>query len=105
MPFSYEQCSTKRSSNAWQRAKGCNGVREREHRKEGEGRPAIDAPAAMDPNPVVMLVVGLLAATTVTDDRICSQTGHCGRIIWSQSPAQSDSSFRPAAPSQRDIAG
>jgi hypothetical protein len=45
-------------------------VRKREHRKEGEGRPAIGAAAAMDPNPVVMFVVGLLAATAMTDDRI-----------------------------------
>jgi hypothetical protein len=45
-------------------------VREREHRKEGEGHPAIGTAAAPDPNPVVMLVVGLLAAPTVTNDRI-----------------------------------
>jgi hypothetical protein len=45
-------------------------VRKREHRKKGEGCPAINTPAAMNPDPVVMLVVSLLAATTVTDDRI-----------------------------------
>src|ERR1019366_204181 len=45
-------------------------VRKRECWKEGEGRPAISASATMDPNPIVMLVVGLLAATAVTNDRI-----------------------------------
>jgi mannose/cellobiose epimerase-like protein (N-acyl-D-glucosamine 2-epimerase family) len=45
-------------------------VRKREHRKKSKGRPAIGAAAAMDPNPVMMLVVGLLAAAAVTDDRI-----------------------------------
>jgi hypothetical protein len=45
-------------------------VRKREQRKKGKGRPAIGTAAAMDPNPVVMLVVGLLAATAMTDDRI-----------------------------------
>jgi hypothetical protein len=44
-------------------------VGERKQRKEGEG-PGIDAAAAMDPNPVVMLVVGLLAAAAVANDRI-----------------------------------
>jgi UTP-glucose-1-phosphate uridylyltransferase len=45
-------------------------VRQREYRKEGKGHSAINATAAMDPNPVVMLVVGLLAAPSVTNDRI-----------------------------------
>jgi len=45
-------------------------VRKREHREESEGRPAIGAAAAMDPNPVMMLVVGPLAAAAVADDRI-----------------------------------
>ena len=45
-------------------------VRKREYRKESESRPAIGAAPAMDPNPVVMFVVGLLAATAMTDDRI-----------------------------------
>jgi hypothetical protein len=45
-------------------------VRKREQRKKGEGRPAIGTAAAMDPNPIVMLVVGLLAAAAMTDDRI-----------------------------------
>ena len=45
-------------------------VREREHRKEGEGLPAINTLAAMYPNPVVILVVSLLAAAAVTNDRI-----------------------------------
>jgi len=45
-------------------------VREREHRKECKGHSAINAAAAMDPNPVVMFVVCLLAAPSVTNDRI-----------------------------------
>jgi len=45
-------------------------IRKRERRKESEGLPAIDAAAAMNPDPVVVLIVSLLAATTVTDDRI-----------------------------------
>jgi hypothetical protein len=45
-------------------------VRKRKQRKEGEGYPAIDAAATMNPNPVVMLVVSLLAAAAVTNDRI-----------------------------------
>jgi hypothetical protein len=45
-------------------------VRKRERRKKSEGLPAIGAVAAMDPDPVVMLVMILLAATAVTDDRI-----------------------------------
>jgi hypothetical protein len=45
-------------------------VRKRERRKESEGLPAIDAAAAMNPDPVVVLVMSLLAATTVTNDRI-----------------------------------
>ncbi len=45
-------------------------VGKRKQRKESEGRPTTGATAAMDPNPVVMLVVGLLAAPSVTNDRI-----------------------------------
>jgi hypothetical protein len=45
-------------------------VREREHRKKREGHPAISAAAAMDPNPVVILVVRLLKAPAMTNDRI-----------------------------------
>ena len=45
-------------------------VRKREHRKKSKGRPAIGAAAAMDPDPVMMLVVRLLAATSVANDRI-----------------------------------
>jgi hypothetical protein len=46
------------------------GVREREQREEGEGLPAIGAATASDPNPVVILIVGLLAAPPMADDRI-----------------------------------
>ena len=45
-------------------------VRERKQRQEGEGLPATIAKAAPDLNPVVMFIVRLLAAATVTDDRI-----------------------------------
>jgi len=46
------------------------GVGKRERGEQGEGLPATRAKAASDPNPVVMLVVRLLAAATVTDDGI-----------------------------------
>src|SRR5580658_10322513 len=46
------------------------GVGKRERGEQGEGLPATRAKAASDPNPVVMLVVSLLAAATVTDDGI-----------------------------------
>jgi hypothetical protein len=45
-------------------------VRKRERRKKSEGLPTIDAAAAMNPDPVVVFVMSLLATTTVTDDRI-----------------------------------
>ena len=45
-------------------------VRKREQRKEGEGRPASGTAAAMDPDPVVMLIVSLFAAPAMTDNRI-----------------------------------
>jgi hypothetical protein len=46
------------------------GVRQRKQGKQGEGLPATRAKAASDPNPVVMFIVGLLAAATVANDRI-----------------------------------
>jgi hypothetical protein len=45
-------------------------VRKREKRKKGESLSAPRAAAAMDPDPVVMLIVSLFAATAVTNDRI-----------------------------------
>jgi hypothetical protein len=45
-------------------------VGERKQGKEGEGLAATVAKAAPDPNPVVMFIVRLLAAASVTDDRI-----------------------------------
>ena len=45
-------------------------VRERKQGQEGEGLPAIGAATAPDPDPVVILIVGLLAAASVADDRI-----------------------------------
>jgi hypothetical protein len=46
------------------------GVRKRKRRQEGESLPATGAPTATDPDPVVILVVRLLAPATVTDDGI-----------------------------------
>jgi hypothetical protein len=46
------------------------GVRERKQREEGEGRPATVAATAPDFDPVVILIVRLLAATSMADDRI-----------------------------------
>ena len=45
-------------------------VRERKPRQEREGLLASGAATATDANPVVMLIVRLLAAASVTDDRI-----------------------------------
>ena len=45
-------------------------VRERKPRQEGEGLPPTGAATATDANPVVMRIVHLLAAASVTDDRI-----------------------------------
>ena len=46
------------------------GVGERERGKQSEGLSTSLAKAASDPNPVVMFIVRLLAAATVTDDGI-----------------------------------
>ncbi len=43
-------------------------VRKRKPRQEGEGLPANGAATATDANPVVMLIVRLLAAASVADD-------------------------------------
>jgi hypothetical protein len=45
-------------------------VGQREQRKQGKGLPATMAKSASNPNPVVMFIVRLLAAATVTDDGI-----------------------------------
>ena len=50
-------------------------VRERKQREKSEGLPATGAAAATDANPVVMLIVGLLAAASVADDRITFTNG------------------------------
>ena len=47
-------------------------VREREQRKKGEGLPATGAATPTNPDPVVMLVVRLLAAAPMADDQIPS---------------------------------
>ena len=51
------------------------GVRQRKQRQKGEGLPAIRAATASDPNPVVMRIVRLLAATSMPDDGIAFTTG------------------------------
>lgn len=48
----------------------CNESKEEKTEEESECQPAPDAAATMDPNPAVMLLLSLLAATAVTDDRI-----------------------------------
>jgi len=45
-------------------------VRERKQWEESEGLSANRAAAAMDANPIVMLIVRLLAAAAMADDRI-----------------------------------
>jgi hypothetical protein len=46
------------------------GVRQGKHRQKGESLSAVDAAASTNPDPFVMFVVRLLAAASVTDDRI-----------------------------------
>ena len=48
------------------------GVRERKQWKKGEGLPATGAATPTNPDPVVMLVVRLLAAAPMADDQIAS---------------------------------
>ena len=50
-------------------------IRERKRRQEGEGLPAIGATTAMDADPIVMLIVRLLAAASVADNRIVFANG------------------------------
>ena len=45
-------------------------VRERKQREEGEGTLATGTATATNANPIVMLIMRLLAAASVTDDRI-----------------------------------
>jgi hypothetical protein len=46
------------------------GVRKRKQREKGERHPAVRAAATPNPDPIVMLVVRLLAATPVPNNRI-----------------------------------
>jgi hypothetical protein len=48
------------------------GVRERKQREESEGLPATTAATAPNPDPVVVCIVRLLAATSVANDQIAS---------------------------------
>jgi hypothetical protein len=45
-------------------------IRKRKHRQEGEGPSASNTTPPANPDPVVMLVVSLLAPTAVADDRL-----------------------------------
>jgi hypothetical protein len=45
-------------------------VGQRKHRQKGEGPSASDTAAPANPDPIVMLVVRLLAPPTMTNDRI-----------------------------------
>ena len=45
-------------------------IRERKHRQESEGLSTHRAATAMDRNPIMMLIVRLLAAASVADDRL-----------------------------------
>ena len=56
-----------------QQAEVC--VRERKRREEGEGLPTTGAETATDPNPVVLLIVRLLAPAPVANDRIVLTNG------------------------------
>jgi hypothetical protein len=51
------------------------GVREGKRRQEGEGLPTSGTETATDPNPVVLLVVRLLAPAPVANDRITLTNG------------------------------
>jgi hypothetical protein len=51
------------------------GVRERKQGQESEGLPATGAATATDANPVVMLIVCLLAAASMADNRIVFASG------------------------------
>jgi len=51
------------------------GVRERKQQEEGEGLPATGAATPPDPDPVVVFIVGLLAAASMADDGIAFTSG------------------------------
>ena len=51
------------------------GVRERKQWKKGEGLPAPEATTTMDSDPVVVFIVGLLAAASMADDGIAFTSG------------------------------
>ena len=59
------QCMTARQQTVM-------GVRKRKQREEGEGLPATVAATAANPDPVVVCIVRLLAATSVADDQVAS---------------------------------
>ena len=78
-------------------------VRERKHRQEGKGPPALSAAARTNLDPVVILVMRLLAAASVADDRIAVTTGQWRVIVASQSSAQSMASFDGATETRDEL--
>ena len=62
------------------------GVREREGRQEGEGLVARFTTAAPHPNPIVILVMSLLGAAAVANDRMAPTQGALARDTPSLGP-------------------
>src|SRR5215469_780167 len=69
------------------------GVRERKQWKKGESLPATGATAATDVDPVVVFIVGLLAAASMADNGIAFTSGHRRKITSAQLVAHSVSSL------------
>jgi hypothetical protein len=98
-------------------------VRERKQREEGEGPLATGTATATNANPIVMLIMRLLAAASVTDDRVnfthraspqndlgaargpihfelvrqCGKWDKLNRTSWSSAPALTPSRSQPEA--------
>jgi len=68
-------------------------VRERKQREEGEGPLATGTATATNANPIVMLIMRLLAAAPVTNDESISQPGHSPQNNLGAARAQSVSSL------------
>ena len=75
------------------------GVREREGRQEGEGLVARFATAAPHPNPIVIMVMSLLGAAAVANDRMAQTRGHCRGIL----PGSAQSTWRLYCASESEI--
>ena len=75
-------------------------VRWRELREEGEGLVARSANAPPNLNPIVLLIVSLLAPGPCPTMESRSQIGHRRTIIWLETMAQSPSSLRGSSGSE-----